>query len=203
MLNHVHPVRPDIAHRSQRTIGLRIDAPIPIGVIQQPILRVGSLRNQDFAQIAGLDHAADLLDHGIVAEVVLDAIGNAFLGRQVHQLARLAGSQSERLLAQHVLAGRERRFAHGVMQRVRRQNVYRLDFGILQQRRIIPSGPIDADAFTKLPGFLVARGGDGRDLHIAEPADILSVDLTHESGADNGGLQFFHKANFPFCRYLA
>ena len=89
MLDQIHPMRSDVAHGAQRTVLLRIHAPIPIGIVEQPILRIGALHDQDFAQIARFDHAPDLLDNRVVAQIVLNAIGEPGVGRKIDQFARL------------------------------------------------------------------------------------------------------------------
>ena len=88
------------------------------------------------------------------------------------------------------------------MQGVRGQNVDCLDFGVLQQSVIVAGRAIDADALSELARFFVIRGGNRRDLHVAEAPDVFSVDFAHESSSDDGGLQFLHNENYPLCRYL-
>ena len=89
MLDHVAPVRADIGHAARGAVLLGIDAPVPVGVVEQPILRIGALHGEDLAQLAGRDGAAHVLHHGIVAQVVACAVGEVLRLGDLHQLPRL------------------------------------------------------------------------------------------------------------------
>ena len=44
-------MRSDIAHGPQLSVRFGLDAPVPVGIVQKPILRVGALGNEDFAAV--------------------------------------------------------------------------------------------------------------------------------------------------------
>ena len=52
MFGHVKPVRADVGHAPRRASGFGVDAPIPIGVVEQPVLGVCALHDEDFAQVS-------------------------------------------------------------------------------------------------------------------------------------------------------
>jgi hypothetical protein len=79
VLDHVHPVRPDITHGAQRAVALGLDAPVVVGLIEQPVLRVGTLHVQDLTEFARFDDAPDVLHHRVVTQVMTDRVGQLFL----------------------------------------------------------------------------------------------------------------------------
>ena len=73
-------MRPDVAHGAQLAVVFGFDAPVPVGIVKQPILGISSLDDQNIAQVAIFDDAADMLHHGIIAKVMLQAVGQTSLG---------------------------------------------------------------------------------------------------------------------------
>ena len=57
MLGQIHPMRTDVADDAEGAIGGLLDAPVVVGVVEQPVLRVAALNDENVAQVAGLDHA--------------------------------------------------------------------------------------------------------------------------------------------------
>jgi hypothetical protein len=47
MLDHVAPVCANVAERTRTSVGFGVNAPIPVRVIEQPVLRVGALHDQN------------------------------------------------------------------------------------------------------------------------------------------------------------
>ena len=113
MLHHVAPVRSDIGE-SAGWAGL--DAPVPIGVVEQPILRIGSLHHLNVAQFASLADAPHVLHLRVIAQVMECAIGETPLFRQPDHFARLGNRCRERFLAENVFTGFERCRGHGEME---------------------------------------------------------------------------------------
>ena len=79
VLHHVAPVGPDVGKSARGSVGRFLDAPVPIRVVQQPVLRVGALHGQDIAELARLPQAAHILHQGIEAQVLEGAVGQALL----------------------------------------------------------------------------------------------------------------------------
>ena len=86
VLDHIAEVGADVGQAARAAVGLRVQTPVPIGVVEQPVLRVGALHHQDFAQVAGFAHAAHLLHLGIKAQIVKSAIAAAGLAGEGDQL---------------------------------------------------------------------------------------------------------------------
>ncbi len=86
----------------------------------------------------------------------------------------------------------ESRAADWRVQRVGRQNMDGVDAGIFQQLLIISGGPVDTNALTELARPFSARTGHRRNFDSAQPAQILGVHLSHETGSDESCLQYLH-----------
>ena len=112
VLGHVAPVRADIGHAPRRAVGFGIDAPVPVRVVKQPVLRIGALHHQDLAQFARFAHAAHMLHHRVKAQIVEGAVAQLLFARQVNQFFRLVDGGGQRLFADHVLAGQQRILGH-------------------------------------------------------------------------------------------
>ena len=66
-----HQCEPISRHAARSgPVGLRIDAPVPVRVVEQPVLRISALHDQDLAEFARLAHAAHLLHHRVEAQIV-------------------------------------------------------------------------------------------------------------------------------------
>src|SRR5262245_30426204 len=92
-----------------------------------------------------------------------------------------------------MLAGFERRACHGEVQYVRRADVDRVNARIIEYGAIVARGLRHSDLGAEFPALLVTRGGDCGYLDIAQSPYALRMDATHESRAENGGFQFFHR----------
>ncbi len=53
VLGHIEPVGPDIGHAARRASVLRRDPPVPVRLVEQPVLRIGALHHENLAQLAG------------------------------------------------------------------------------------------------------------------------------------------------------
>ena len=185
VLRHVAPVRADIGHGSRGAALLGVDAPVPVGVVEQPVLRIGALHDEDFAQVAVFAHAAHVLDHRVVAQIVAGAVAEVLDGGQLDQRGCLRARNGERLLAEHVFAGFERGLRHGKVGRVGRADVDGID------------GRIGDDV---AQGGFAARG-DGVGFDGSQAADSLQMDAAHEAGSDDRGSHgYTHHAAPGFSR---
>ena len=77
-------MRADVADRAQLAAEPRVDAPVPVGVQQQPVLEVVAGDEADVAELAGHDHAVQVLAQRVEAQVVV---------HRVDPPARLGGAQ--------------------------------------------------------------------------------------------------------------
>jgi hypothetical protein len=93
--------RPEVA----RLLGL--EAPVPVGLPQQPVLVVGAGDESGFADGARGDHRPGLMIGGVEATVETDRIHQTRLGGTLHQVGGVGGVEGQRLLAHDVLAGVE------------------------------------------------------------------------------------------------
>src|ERR1019366_6010692 len=173
----------------RRAVGLGIDAPVPIRVVQQPILRIGALHHQDLAQLASLAHAAHVLHDGVEAQVVGRAVAQVLLQGQGDQLPRILYRSGQRLLADHVLARVERVGHHREVQRVRRAHVDHIHLGIVQNLMVVAGGLIDVELFGQPAGLLLLALADRVDLDEAQAANPFQVHAPHEARAENRSLQ--------------
>ncbi len=133
VLDHVHPMGADVAHGAEFAVVLGLDAPVVVRVVEEPVLGVGTLDGEDFAEVAGGNHCADLLHSRVVAEVVVGGVSDAFGFSQGEQVFGLCAGHRERLLAKDVLAILDGDFGHWVVERVGCANVYGVDVGVLQK----------------------------------------------------------------------
>ena len=49
VLRHIKPVRANVGHAARRAAGLCLNTPVPVRVIEQPVLGVRALDDEDFA----------------------------------------------------------------------------------------------------------------------------------------------------------
>src|SRR5258708_13752126 len=74
VLRPIKRVRAYVGHATRRATCLGLDAPIPVRVVEQPVLRIRALDNEDFTQVSGFAHGAHLLHHGVITQIVADAV---------------------------------------------------------------------------------------------------------------------------------
>ena len=120
-------MRADVAHRAQLSGPLGLEAPVPVGRLREPVLQVAAVDVPDLAQLACADARARLLHDRVEADVEVRAVDEARLLGALEKLRRLLGGQRERLLADDVLAGFERRQHLRVVEVVRRREVHDVD----------------------------------------------------------------------------
>jgi hypothetical protein len=200
VLGHVEPVRADIGHAARRAASLRVDAPVPVRVVEQPVLRISALHGENLAQLAGLSHAAQLLHHGVVAQIVADAVAQPRLRGQGNQFPRLADGCGQRLFADHVLAGFERLFGHRIVQRVGGEDVDRIDGRIAENLPIVGGNSRDAKARAQLPRDFQIPACYGHDLDRFLPPERVEMNTAHEAGAEDCHFSWFHR--FTICCFI-
>src|SRR5258708_39655088 len=77
VLRHIKPVRAYVGHATRRATCLGLDAPIPVRVVEQPVLRIRALDNEDFTQASGFARGAPLLHDVVVTQMLADALGQS------------------------------------------------------------------------------------------------------------------------------
>src|SRR5271170_3890922 len=77
MFRQVEPVRANIGHATRRPAGFDINAPVPVRVVQQPVLEIRALHDKNFTQLASFAQRTHLLNHGIEAQVVTNAVAQS------------------------------------------------------------------------------------------------------------------------------
>jgi len=117
-------------------------APVPIRVVQQPVLGIVPCTTR-ISPRSHPPHAAHVLHHGVEAQVVKVQL-RAGSRRQLHQPARSPPNR-QRLLANHVLAGIERVLGHGEMHEVGCTDVHRIDGRVFQNPAVIRVDLLDAE----------------------------------------------------------
>ena len=135
-LREVHPVRADVGDRAQRAALLRLEAPVPVGRIEQPVLQVAAVDVPDVAQRADAHERPRLVDHRVEAKVEVRAVDEPAPLGELEQLGRLRRGRRERLLANDVLAGRQGIAYLAVMEMVRGRHVDDVDPLVGEQRLV-------------------------------------------------------------------
>ena len=115
----VHPVRADVGDGAQVAAEMRVDAPVPVRVLQQPVLQVVPGHEPHLAELAGRDHAVHVLAYGIEAQVVVDRVHELRLFGGAQEVGRFGGGRGQRLLAHDMLPRLEGGPGLGVVQVVR------------------------------------------------------------------------------------
>ncbi len=111
VLSQIHPVRADVGDGPKIGRSARLDSPVVILGIEQPVLHVRPGDGEQAAQITAQHALADFAAERIVPHVVIDRRDLAWpRAGQSHELSGFAGGSGERFLANHVAAG----FEHGL-----------------------------------------------------------------------------------------
>jgi hypothetical protein len=181
----VDPVGPDVPERPQLAALGRVEAPVPVGVQEQPVLEIPAGDQADATQSASPDRAVQVLVEGIEADVVVDRADAVAGRREGHQLRGLLRSDRERFLADHMPPGREDRLDLRVMQVVGRRDVHHLDRGVGEQvvQAAIRHGHPQASSTR---GRALARRAEDAVDRDPEAPKRLDMDRADEPGADHG-----------------
>ena len=137
VLHHVHPMGADVPHRPQCAVCLGLDAPVEIRVVEQPVLRVGTLDMENRTQFAAQNQLPDMLYNRVETKVVANCVSQVFLFRQLQHFLGLSRGHGERFFAKHGLARVESGHGHGVVQRIGRQHMDGVNRGVFKQSAIV------------------------------------------------------------------
>ena len=79
--DEVEPVRADVGDRAQRAALLGVEPPVPVGVLQQPVLDVAAVDVEHAAELAAAHPVARRAALPVEADVVVRAVHEAALAR--------------------------------------------------------------------------------------------------------------------------
>ena len=129
-LGEVAPVRADVGERARRAAEVGLDAPVVVLGPQQPVLQVRAVHEPHRASLPAAHALARLADRRVVAVHERDASRTRPLAA-ASSVSRCAPADvdRQRLLADHVLAGRQRRLGERQVKVVRRADVHDVHVG--------------------------------------------------------------------------
>jgi hypothetical protein len=160
---------------------------------EQPILGIGTLNDQDVPEVSGRDHLADLLDHRIVAQIVLDAVDRVFLFGEIDQFSCFGRRHREGLLAEDSLSRLNRCLGHRSMVDIRRADVHGCDFGVGENLFQVCRGFRYAKILSKRLSAFRAASHHCRYFDIRQPTHIFRMHFSHKSGTDDSGFDLSHR----------
>src|ERR1039458_1170189 len=199
VLGHIKPVRSNISHTTRRTTGLCVDTPVPVRVVQQPVLRMSALQDENLTQIAVFAQAAHLLHHGVITQIVTNAVAHSLPGGERDEFLRLRHGCGQRLLTNYVLAGLERILRHEEVLRIGRTDVDCIDRGIAKDIAVAShcrNGESGAQASCRF--FVSACNRSG--FHKSHSPNCFEMYTAHKAGAENCRSDCFHP-KFPSVSY--
>src|ERR1039458_7199030 len=182
VLGHIKPVRSNISHTTRRTTGLCVDTPVPVRVVQQPVLRISALQDENLTQIAVFAQAAHLLHHGVITQIVTNAVAHSLPGGERDEFLRLRHGCGQRLLTNYVLAGLER-----ILRRISKY------IAVVSHCR---NGESGAQASCRF--FVSACNRSG--FHKSHSPNCFEMYTAHKAGAENCRSDCFHP-KFPSVSY--
>jgi hypothetical protein len=182
----VQPVGPDVADGAERAALGRVQAPVPVGVQQEPVLEVVPGDHPDLAQLALAEQLGRVLVEGVEADVEVDGVDHPRVRGQALQLGGLGRRGRQRLLADDVPAGDQDPRDLREVERVRRRDVDHLDALVGQHLVHGPVGVRQAQVGGSLRPVLRRLFQEPVDRD-AEPAQCLDVHGSDEPAADDGG----------------
>jgi hypothetical protein len=184
-VHRVEPVRADVGERTQLAAFLRQQPPVVVGVVEQPVLEVAAVDVDDPPELTLGDHCPQRLQRRVEPQVVVD--GKHPLGRlhRGHQSRRLLAGHRQRLLADDMLARRQRRERMLRVQPVGRGDMNDVDLGMRDQLLVLEAADGIRDAEPRGGGLGVRVGVADGDHLDAQPLESFDVNRTDEPGADD------------------
>ena len=194
-LHEVEPVRADVGDGPQGALPAGVEAPVPVSVEEQPVLQVLAADQAGLTDLAGPHEGRGVLVVRVEAGVEAHGVDDPGGGGQGDQLGGLGGVDAERLLADDVLAGGNRRPGLGGVDVVGAGDVHGIEVGDGEQlvERVEGLGQqrvgLAAGAF---------RGGpDHPDDLDTDAAQRLGVHGSHPSGPDDRRLHCVPRPRRP------
>ncbi len=182
-LHEVEPVRADVGNGAQGTLPAGIEAPVPVGVEEQPVLEVLAGDQSGLTDLAGLDEGSGVLVVRVEPGVEAHRVDDAGVCREADQLGGLGAVDAERFLADHVLAGVDRRPRLGGVDVVRAGDVHGVEVGDGEQlvERVVGLG----QQRVGLAARPLRRRADHPDDVDTDATQRLGVHRRHPSRPDN------------------
>ena len=194
-------MRADVADGPERPATLGLEAPVPVGLEQQPVLEVASGDQPHVADLARGDDLVGVLVERVVADVEVRGVDQPGLGGEGDQLARLGRRHRQRLLADDVATGGEDGLRLREVEVVGRGDVDRVDRRVVEERleRVVRA----RDAERLGPGRATFRGAAE---HATDPdadaAQGLDMDRADEARADHGRADIGDPPHATFTHWL-
>ena len=85
--SEVEPVRPDVADRPERAALVRLEPPVPVALVEEPVLEVVAGHEPTSPRPPPATHLAGVLVQRIVADIEVDRVDEAGGGRRPDQRA--------------------------------------------------------------------------------------------------------------------
>ena len=183
--HQVHPVRPDVADGPQRATAIRLEAPVPVALEQEPVLEVVAGHQPDVTERPGRHGLPGVLVERVVADVEVRRVDQAGRGREFDESGGPVGGHPQRLLAHDVAARGEDRPGLRDMEVVGGGHMDDLDRRVREQ---VVEGVVGAGHSERGGALRATRRGaaqDTTDIH-ADAPERLHVDGPDEARADDG-----------------
>ena len=182
----IEPVGTDVGDGAQRAPIFRLEPPVPVRVVEQPILEVAAGHESNVADTAATDQLRYVLIYGVEADVEVDGVDEAARRCELDQLGRLRRGQRKRLLADDIPAGREDLLGLGIVQIVGRRDVDHANAVIAQE--VVERGVGGGNAHLLRSGSAERRRGfEQSDDVDSDSPEGLDVDRADETAANHGG----------------
>ncbi len=185
--HQVEPVRADVADRPQRAAALRLEAPVPVALEEQPVLEVAAGHQPDVADVARRDDLVRVLVERVEADVEVHGVDQA-ARRGEPRPARRTPRRSSPAASRRRRACRPRgspwpggRGGRSATSRGRRRRRDRRGASRARRRPAARRGP-SARACAAL-----RRAAEDAAHLDADPAQGLDVDRADEARPDDGG----------------
>ena len=163
-----------------------VEPPVPVGLVEQPVLEVAPGDEANVAQCPLGDRLAQVLVEGIETDVEVDRADQARGGGETNQIGRLGCGHGQRLLAHDMTSRGEDLSGLRHVQVVRRRDVHDLHALVGQERLERRVGLPDAEGGRALGATLRAAAEDAANVD-PDATERLDMDRPDEAGADDGG----------------
>lgn len=193
-------MRADVAAGAEFAAFTGEEAPVVVGVLEQPVLEEMALDVNDLAEFAARHHRARL-EHGgkEAAHVVHGEDGRSCPLHGGDNLRGVARVHAERLFAHDVFAGGERGEGLLDVRLVRGGDVDDIDVRRAEHRAVVVVAIDLGDAPFVRRGLRVpGRAADGGDLD-AESFEGFNVNRADETGADDTGAKLMQRFDHIGC----
>src|SRR5947209_4100329 len=195
-------MRSDIRHATRRPGSLRLDPPVPVSVVEQPILGIRALHDQNLTQLAGLTNRSHLLHHRVVAQVVTNAVAQSLTFGERDKFFGFGNSGGQGLFAQHVLAGKERMLRHGKMLRIGCADVDRMNGRVAEHFPVVGGHFRNRKTRSQLRRNIRIPARDGHGFNPLDTPQRFQMNSPHKTGAKDCCSNWCHSVSPLAARHL-